>query len=281
MSKIALLTMIISTLMSININAKNKNIVYADKVEKIELFDKFSYPARVISKINSTMLSESQGVIGKLNIKLGSVVNKGQVLVSVRHTDPAYNFREVILKAPVSGMISNIVVTEGTLVAKGNKILTITDPNRLRVLVEIPASDLKYIKTNNTGSLRMNYLDKDVGVVVSGVSPVLDPGTGTATAILYIVNPADIAHVKIGTIGKAEFKSNQRFGFSVAEHSVVYEGRKPHLRIVEENKLKRIPITLGKKRSGNVEVLSGLKGGESVIKRVNGYIADGAEVVTQ
>lgn len=151
---------------------KEKKIktVFVTSAVKKEISDTFIYPARIIPKVNAAILSESQGVVSKLQVGLGDKVKKNANLVLIRHSDPVYQYKPLNIKTPVNGVVSNILVTEGTLVAKGERLMTITAPDKYHIRIEITASDLSHIKKGTSGKLLLKRQD-EIDVVVKGVSP--------------------------------------------------------------------------------------------------------------
>ena len=62
-----------------------------------DLSDILSYPARIESKVNSRLYSESDGVVTKIIAPLGSQVHRGSKIAIVRHTDPVYQYAPMVL----------------------------------------------------------------------------------------------------------------------------------------------------------------------------------------
>lgn len=260
--------------------AKKAKSVFIKEAKQQEIFDSFAYPAKVEPIVNAMVLSESQGIVEKINTPLGQEVRGNQALVKIRHTDPVFKYRPVTLKAPVDGVISRVFVSEGSLVSKGQKILQVTDPTKVKVKIEIAAKDLQFIKRGLKGTFTAKGLAKPVSLKVIGVSPFVDPATGTASAELEVTDSKEL--ITPGILGKVVFKSNIHTGFVFVENSIYYQGKKTFVRLTQKDgetyKVKKVEVKLGPKRRGQVEVISGLKEGMQVIERASGFLPDGAEV---
>jgi multidrug efflux pump subunit AcrA (membrane-fusion protein) len=251
--------------------------VFVKEARAEELFDVLSYPARVEPKVNTTILADSDGVVSKVLVSLGQRVNRRGRLMTITHTDPVYRYAPVQVTAPVAGVVSQVEVTEGTEVAKGQKLALVTDPTRVRLTVEIPAADLKSLAPGMVGEFRPAGRDEKIAVKVKGVSPYVDPATGTASCEL---EPAE-SSVAPGTVGQVFFQANRRQGYAVPDHAILYKGDDPYLRLAQEGKARLVAVKLGRKQRGVVEVVSGLKDGAVVIERTSRYVADGEEVSVQ
>jgi multidrug efflux pump subunit AcrA (membrane-fusion protein) len=257
--------------------------VFVSEAKPQDLFDLLSYPARVEPKVSTTILADSDGVVSKLVVSLGQSVPRRGRLMTITHTDPVYRYAPVHVTAPVAGVVSQVEVTEGTEVAKGQKLALVTDPTQVRLKLEIPAADLKALqaglKTGMTGEFTPSGRDEKIAVRIKGVSPYVDPATGTATCELELASAS--AAVAPGSVGQVSFQANRRQGFSVPDHALLYKGDDPYLRLAQEGKAKLVAVKLGRKQRGVVEILSGLTPGALVIERASRYVADGEEVSVQ
>jgi len=180
----------------------------------------------------------------------------------------------------VAGVVSAVEVTEGSRVAKGQRVALVTDPKQVKILIEVAAADLFAITHGSKGELVVSSHDKPVTVAVIGVSPFVDSGTGTATVELS-VDPGQKATLPPGLIGKVSFKVREHQGIEVPESAVVYRGREPAIRIVEQGKAKYVLVTLGPSRRGRVEIAKGVPEGVEVIIRSSGFVGEGEEVKVQ
>jgi multidrug efflux pump subunit AcrA (membrane-fusion protein) len=257
-------------------------IVFVNRIKPAELFDSLTYPARVSSQVNTTLLAETEGVVTRILAPLGRKVSRGQKILTITHTDPVYQYAPAAILSPVSGVVSLIDVTEGTQVSKGQKIGAVTDPSRISISIEIPAQDLASVRHDLVGEFRAPGQAEPVPVRIRGISPYVDPATGTA-ACEIAVDPGKKpqANLAPGLLGQVTFKVGVHQGISVPEHALVYKGNDPFLRVVEAGKAKKVAVRLGSRRQGLVEVLEGLGAGAVVVERASRFIADGESVTVQ
>lgn len=261
---------------------KKPPMVMVSPAKRAELFEVLTYPARVVPKVNANVLSESEGVVTKIHAPLGSRVVRGQKLLTVKHTDPVYQYAPVNITAPVTGVVSLVDVSEGSLIAKGQRVATVTDPNQIRVSVEIAAADLAAIRAGLTGELKLPGLTDPVAVRVRGVSPFVDPATGTASCELETTTaPNTTSPIAPGIVGQVLFKVNNHQGFSLPDHAIVYKGGETFVRVVENDKAKYMPVKLGRRSRGLVEIATGLQEGAKVIERASAYISEGEKVTVE
>jgi len=253
-------------------------IVYAAAAKAAELFDILTYPARISPTVNSTLLSDAEGIVFKIFTPLGRPVKKGQKVLTIKNTDPVYDYAPLAVTAPVSGVVSSIEVTEGSHVAKGQKLATIVDPSKVKILIEISAYDVGTLQTGMTGELSAPSLDAPVPVKILGVSPFVDPATGSASAEL---KPLAEHRLPPGIVGRVTFKAREHVGIEIPESAITYRGQDAFVRLVEEGKAKFQKVELGQSRRGMVEVLKGLVEGTTFILRANAFVSDGEAVTVE
>jgi multidrug efflux pump subunit AcrA (membrane-fusion protein) len=256
-----------------------KPVVFVKEAKKRELFDVLIYPARVTSKVTAVVLAENQGQISKTHVSLGARVRKGRVILTIEHTDPIYKYAAVKVKSPVNGVVTQVSVSVGSRIQKGTNLFTVIDPKQLQVQVEIPSSDLGSLTRDAVVDFKLGK--NNVPLRVAGLSPFVDPGTGTASCVLEQKSNKSPFQLTPGAIGKVVFRTNLRNNFSVPVSAISYTGDNTFLHLIKDKKAKRIPVKLGRKQTGLVEVLKGITDGDQVVHRKSSYLADGEEVVVQ
>jgi multidrug efflux pump subunit AcrA (membrane-fusion protein) len=259
--------------------ASPKPSVVVETVKSKPIYDVLIYPSRISSRINASLLAENEGIVKKILSPLGSQVRKSQRLFMVKHTDPILDYAPSYVTAPVDGVISSLEVTEGSRVVKGQKLATLTDPKQLILQIEVATSDLSAIVAGLEGELKVPGEEKSIPIVVQGVSPYVDPSTGTASAELHFKNSLDSAKLNPGQVGRAQFKVKEHSGIEIPENALVFKGKEPFLRVVEaDGKAKLISVTLGTLRQGKIEIQKGLSEGSKVVIKSNSFISEGESV---
>lgn len=251
-------------------------VVQIKKVELTENSESLSYPARVESRVSGAILAEIEGVVREVAV-LGAPVKKGQVLFKIQQLDPVYQYAPAKIVAPVSGVVSQVEVNIGTQVTRGQRIATVVDPNQLRVTVEIPGSDLEKLTRNAQVTFTTSLSEKPEELSFEGISPLVNPTTGTATANLLFKskNP----HLSAGSIGKIQVTLKNGSAIKVPEQAIVYKGAVPYVRVVDTNNIAKYKaVELGVRQAGFVEIKKGLSANETLIERASQYVQDNKAV---
>jgi len=255
-------------------------VVFTKTAKPQPLFDMLLYPVRIQSQINATVVAEADAIVTKVVAPLGKTVGLHAPVLILKHIDPVYHYRPLVIPAPVAGVVSSMEVSQGTRVTKGQKLASIMDPKQLSAIAEIASGDLASIQLGLTAEMKLNGSSKPYSVTVIGVSPQLDPVTGTATCLLALEN-RDVTSVPSGSLGKVTFKVRERRAIAIPEHALVYRENQVFVRIVVNNTARFIPVNVGTSRGGIVEITSGIEDGMSVILRSSVYVAQGERVKVQ
>lgn len=247
-------------------------VVQVKKVTLTENSETFSYPARVESRVSGAILAEVEGVVREV-ATLGTRVKKGQVLFRIQQLDPVYQYAPAKIVAPITGVVSQVEVNIGTQVTRGQRIATVVDPRQLRVTVEIPGGDLEKITPSAKMTFATSLSEKPEELSLEGVSPLVNPTTGTATANLLFKNQNP--KLSAGTIGKIQVHLKSGSAIKIPEQAIVYKGANPFVRVVDTNNIATYKaVELGLRQGGQVEIKKGLSVNEILIERASQYIQD-------
>ncbi len=251
-------------------------VVSIKSILDTEVYDPLLYPAKVVSRVNASIRAETDGVVQAIRKPLGSRVAASEPVLILTNPDPVYTYAPFQVLAPVSGVISQISVTQGSRVTRGDLLGSITDPSQIQVRIEVTVADLAAVHSGMLGSLELSESTETREIKVSGVSPLVDPLTGTASAELVLTDQKK--PLPPGAVGRVRFKARLHKGIEVPESAVFYRGEQAMVRVLQENKALFRPVKLGPSRQGKFEILEGLKSGETVVLRVNTFINDGESV---
>lgn len=250
--------------------------VFAMELSPKTMSETLSFPTRVIPKVQSSLLSETDGVVSEILAPLGTAVKKGQLVMKVKHTDPVYRYADVEVRSRIAGIVAQMDVTEGAQVTRGAKLAVVTDPQQVRLSLEVPAADLSSMQQGLEGEFKASSGAAPVKVRVRGIAPSVDAATATASAELEVLSDK---RLPVGLIGQSSFQVNTRQGYSVPEHAVFYKGDQAYIRTLfkdgDKDKAKHVAVNLGAKIRGNVEILSGVTGTVTMVERTSKSVADG------
>ena len=239
-------------------------------------------PAKVEAKTQSTVQSNIDAHVVSLNKSIGSTVKKGDIVLFLENKEPGFTYAKVPIRSPISGNISQIMVAEMTKVARGDKLFSVVDPSTMKIFAEFGTKDLPYLKIGTAGKFKsLNSNTADINVNVKGISPLVDPRTGTAAAELEFTDGVK-DNGMLGTIGQVVIEVTLGQVMLIPETALSYSEGKPLVKIAnEKNQIERKMIELGPQRDDLYVIKSGVIAGDKVVVRSSRNIRDGDTVEIQ
>ena len=235
-------------------------------------------PAKVDAKIQSVVTAPIEAHVVQLKKQLGSRVHAGEAIVFLENQDPGFTYAKVPIRAPFSGILSQTFVSEMTHVLRGDKLFTIVDDSAVKILSEVASTDVHRLKVGALGKFQSDGLE--FKVTLSGLSPLIDPRTGTASAE-FILTKGQKQKPAIGSLGQISMQIPAGSILAVPETAVFINDSKPHVRVMTaENKTKKIPIEIQETRGDQIVVKSGISKGEKIVVRSSRPIKEDEVVET-
>lgn len=168
---------------------------------------------------------------------------------------------ELKLKAPVDGMVGTLSVANRSVVAANTALMTLVDLSQLEVELEIPEAYVADLGLGMTAEVTIN------GVKAIGKLSALSP---------EVVKSQVLARVRFNEAQPQGLRQSQRVSARLLieeKNNVLLLPRGPFVEseggrfayIVEKGIAKRTPLKIGATSISAVEILDGLKEGDSVV----------------
>ena len=168
------------------------------------------------------------------------------------------------VRAPFDGVVTEKRTDPGTLASSGMTLLVVEDQRRFRLEASVNEADIHLVKL---GQAVPATLDSLPGAQFSGrvaqIVPAADPAS--RAFVVKVELPAD-ARLRSGLFGRAHIARGQRQAILLPRSAVLDRGQLQGIYVVGADDLATLHyVTLGKADGEQVEVLSGLQGGERVV----------------
>ena len=168
------------------------------------------------------------------------------------------------IRAPFAGVVMHKKADSGTLASPGMPIFTVEDTRRYRLEVAINESDMRYARTGGQVSIAIEALQNaELKGKVVEIVPAADPAS--RAFLVRIELPAD-TRLRSGLFGRAQFSRGEQPVLLIPRSAVVERGQLQGVFVLDQNKVASLRyVTLGKPSGSEIEVLSGLQGGERFV----------------
>ncbi|NVJ49217.1 MAG: efflux RND transporter periplasmic adaptor subunit [Gammaproteobacteria bacterium] len=186
------------------------------------------------------------------------------------------------IRAPFDGVVGLRNLSVGAIVQPGMLVTTIDDDRQVKLDFSIPALFLSAVAPGQTIVAKSKAFSGKLftGQVVS-IDSRIDPVTRSVVIRAKLPNPD--FNLKPGLLMRVTLQANPRQTIVIPEESIMPTATRSFVFkvVAKDNQMiaERVEITLGKRRKGEVEVLSGLEVGDSIIVHGINRVQSGSEVI--
>lgn len=179
------------------------------------------------------------------------------------------------ITAPFSGTVIEKRVEAGSLATPGAPLLILEQAGAYRLEVPVDESLLAGIRRGQRIEVAVDATDKTLAATVGEIVPFADAASRTITVKLDLP-PA--SGLRTGLSGRAQFRLASAKALTIPESAIQPQGSLQLVFTVDRNHARSRLVTLGERRGGQVQILSGLNEGEQVITPIPPLLADGSPV---
>ena len=183
------------------------------------------------------------------------------------------------IRAPFTGRVGLRRVSPGSYVDPSTVITTLDDVGIIKLDFSIPETFLTVVSDGMAIAARSVVFPERVfeGTVAS-VDTRLDPVSRSVQVRATL--PNDDAALKPGMFLTVDLKRDSGDVLVVPEQSIVPEGTRQFVFVVNDGIAKKRPVSLGRRIPGFVVIEEGVAAGEHVVTEGTGKVRDGSEVQT-
>ena len=182
-----------------------------------------------------------------------------------------------VIVAPFEGVIGLREVSLGAYVEPNRRITTLDDVSTLRIDFSVPERFLDRLALGlDVLATSAAFPDHPFVGAINRIDTRIDPTTRAIRVQAEFSN--ENGRLKPGMFLRVELTLSERQAVVVPEEAVVSEGERHYVFRVAGDLVDRQPVQLGQRRSGNVEIRSGLAADESVVIAGVHRLRDGAPI---
>ncbi|HEY3120153.1 MAG TPA: efflux RND transporter periplasmic adaptor subunit [Vicinamibacteria bacterium] len=188
------------------------------------------------------------------------------------------NLRRAAVRPPQAGVINTKNVETGQFVKTGTVLATLVDTSRLRLRFKVSEGQSLRAQEGQDVAFRVAAIgDRDFTARIYHVGEVADPSTRQVEVLAWVKNPGIL---KPGFFAEVTLASESRKGALVVPEGAIQASERGFVTyVVEDGRARLRTVQIGlRTEKGLVELLSGVKAGESVVIEGSDRIADGVPV---
>ena len=174
--------------------------------------------------------------------------------------------RYLAVRSPIGGRITEVDTQLGAYVSAGAELFNVADPRRLQIDASVPVSDAQRIQPGDRAQVEL----PSGGVVearVRSVTPALDAESRTATVVLQLSGAPGGLTQGQGVRVRIVPRGGQQRGIILPEEAVQQIEGRDMVFVTVKGGVQAVPVTLGTRSGGRVEIVDGLEAGQTVVTR--------------
>ena len=180
--------------------------------------------------------------------------------------------------APMAGWISEKKISQGEYVRNGTPLYTLVQIDPLKLLFTVSEKDIGKLKVGQDVQFRVDaYPDREFKGRVTILYPTIDERTRSLTVEARAANPERL--LKPGLFARVTlYTAEARDTVVIPVTSMLYEGKSVKVFVVEGDRARERMVKVGNKYEDWMEVVEGLRGGETLVVVGQQNLAEGAKV---
>jgi RND family efflux transporter MFP subunit len=237
--------------------AANSDLALAESTLKR---NQYLYEQKIVSQQEFDEVKARQ----EANLARRGIAKAGQAQTRAALNQAMTSLDYTRVRAPFNGVVTHKKSDSGTLASPGMPIFTVEDTSRYRLEVAVNESDVRYAGVEGQVSTAIEALGNVAlrGRVVE-IVPAADPAS--RAFLVKIELPTD-TRLRSGLFGRAQFSRGKQQALLIPRSAVIERGQLQGVFVLDQNKVASLHyVTLGKFSGAEIEVLSGLQGGESFV----------------
>jgi RND family efflux transporter MFP subunit len=180
--------------------------------------------------------------------------------------------------APFAGVITRKHADVGDLATPGKPLLEMEDSTALRLEADVPEAVIGKLKLGDRLPVRISALENEREGVISEIAPAADPNSRTFLVKLDLPSTPGL---RAGQFGRVAMPVGETKALRVPSSAVVQGGQMEMVFVVSNGKAQLRLVKTGKHIGDEVELVSGIDAGETIVTENAANLVDGQPVVVK
>lgn len=265
---------------SVDISASVSQIVSAIKFEDGQQVEKGDVLALLKQDAEQAILRELQASLADARREVKRLENLArQNQVAQTELDKARTQQEIMrhqieaveariadrtIVAPFSGVLGLRQVSEGALVAPGQRLTTLDDVSRMRLEFTVPATLLGFLSPGQEVQARTPAFDRVFPGVITAIDSRIDPVARSVASRATLDNQEQL--LRPGLLMEVTVRGEKRQTLLVPEESLQSRATQHYVWKIQDNTATRTAVRIAGRVPGWVEIVAGLEEGDLVVR---------------
>jgi RND family efflux transporter MFP subunit len=188
---------------------------------------------------------------------------------------------DAIVRAPISGQISQRLVQSGERVAIEARMVEIVDLSRLELEISLAAGDSILVKVGQKAQLTVESSGQSITATVVRINPSATTGS---RAVLVYLSLDKSAQLRQGFYAQGLLATGSRVVIAIPLSAVRTDKPQPYVQVLEDGKIQHQTVELGSRgeyQGKTMVAIKGLSTGKKILTGVAGPMTIGTVVSTE
>jgi membrane fusion protein (multidrug efflux system) len=184
---------------------------------------------------------------------------------------------DTVIRAPFDGRVGLRRVSVGSLINPGTVITTLDDTSVMKVDFAVPENQIGNLRSGLALTARTAaHPDRPLAGRIMTIDSRIDPTTRSVTVRALVPNDSDL--LRPGMYVNVSLAREEYDALVIPEQALVPEQSRQYVFVVEDDRVARREVQIGRRTPGSVEVVSGLAAGERIIVEGTQKVREGSLV---
>jgi membrane fusion protein (multidrug efflux system) len=194
-----------------------------------------------------------------------------------RVTGAQAKLADTVIRAPFDGRTGLRRVSVGSLISPGTVITTLDDTRIIKLDFSVPETFVSILREGLPLVARsVAFPNRDFNGTIASIDSRLDPATRAITVRAEVPN-RDGA-LKPGMFLNVSLREERGQVVTIPEEALVPEEGRQFVFVVSDERVRKREVSIGRRKPGKVEIVSGLTAGERVVVEGTQKVRDGVRV---
>jgi RND family efflux transporter MFP subunit len=190
----------------------------------------------------------------------------------------AKGMEDTVLRAPISGMVSQRLAQPGERVPVDGRVVEIVDLSRLELEATLSAADSVEVQVGQLAQLQVEGSARPVTARVVRINPSAQAGSRSVMGYLAVVDPTGLRQ---GLFAQGTLGIGRASALAVPLSAVRTDKPAPYVQVVEDNKVAHKAVATGARGEAEKDSwvgVTGLQPGAAVVRGHVGPLREGTAV---
>ncbi|WP_271812624.1 efflux RND transporter periplasmic adaptor subunit [Clostridium beijerinckii] len=228
--------------------------------------------------LNTSKADYSSGLASIESAKASIESSKASLEAQKVNLQKAQNdLANTVIKAPISGVISDKALNVGQMASQGAALAKVNDISSVYATIQVPQEKITGVKIGQAATITVDGNDKTYDGTIEAMDSAADATTRVFNCKVKIDN-GDKSLLP-GIFGKVQLISEEKAQVITVPISALAGNEGDYSVFINDNGIaKKQKITIGETNGNNVEITDGIKEGDQVICTNISTLQEGSEV---